>query len=219
MARDLRSLLVTTIVNRRLAECAHRHFEGRLLDIGCGAKPCKELVAPYVEEHVGVDHRPKSGARSAVDVFGSAYDIPVRSGSFDSVLCTAVLEHLEEPEQALRECHRVLAKGGVAIYTVPFIWHLHEEPRDFFRFSKYGLRYLFEKADFEILELQALSGFWVTFGQLLVYNHYRHNSGPLRTLRIVDAIGLLVQGVAALLDRLDRSEEWTWMYLVAARKR
>lgn len=219
MARELRSLLVSTIVERALAECAKRHFEGRLLDIGCGAKPCQELVAPYVREHVGVDHRPKRGARAAVDVFGSAYHIPLRSESFDSVLCSAVLEHLEEPEQALRECHRVLTKGGIAIYTVPFIWHLHEEPRDFFRFSKYGLRHLFEKADFEILELKALSGFWVTFGQLLVYNLYRLNRGPLRWLRIVDAIGLMIQGAAAVLNRFDRTEQWTWMYLVAARRR
>ena len=87
------------------------------------------------------------------------------------------------------------------------------------RFSKYGLRYLFEKADFEILELQALSGFWVTFGQLLVYNLYRANRGPLRWLRIVDALGLVIQGTAWLLDRFDRSEQWTWMYLVAARRR
>jgi SAM-dependent methyltransferase len=219
LAKDLHNLLVSRIVTRALVESAHRNFEGRLLDIGCGAKPCKELLAPYVTEHLGVDHGAKQGGRDQVDMFGSAYRIPLQSESVDSVLCTAVLEHLEEPEQALRECHRVLAKGGVAIYTVPFIWHLHEEPRDFYRFSKYGLRYLFEKADFEILELQALSGFWVTFGQLLVYNLYRANRGPLRWLRIVDALGLLIQATAWLLDRFDRSEQWTWMYLVAARRR
>ena len=219
LPRDLQSLLVTRIATRALAESAHSHFEGRLLDIGCGAKPCKDLLAPYVSEHLGVDHGAKQGGRDAIDAFGSAYSLPFQSESIDSVLCTAVLEHLEEPEQALRECHRVLSKGGVAIYTVPFIWHLHEEPRDFYRFSKYGLRYLFEKADFEILELQALSGFWVTFGQLLVYNLYRANRGLLRRLRIVDALGLVIQGVSWLLDRIDRSEKWTWMYLVAARRR
>jgi hypothetical protein len=101
---------------------------------------------------------------------------------------------------------------------VPFIWHLHEEPRDFFRYSKYGLRYLFEKVGFEVVELRALSGFWVTFGQLFVYNLYRFNRGPLRWLRVVDALGLVVQGGAYALDRVDRSEQWTWMYLAVARK-
>lgn len=93
--------------------------------------------------------------------FGSAYEIPAEDDAFDSALCTAVLEHLEEPESAIRECHRVLKPGACAVYTVPFIWHLHEEPRDFFRYSRYGLEYLFKKVGFEIVELEALSGFWV----------------------------------------------------------
>jgi len=38
-----------------------------------------------------------------------------------------------------------LEAGGIAIYSVTFVWHLHEEPRDFYWFSKYGLRYLLEK--------------------------------------------------------------------------
>ncbi|MFQ5843761.1 MAG: class I SAM-dependent methyltransferase, partial [Planctomycetota bacterium] len=136
----------------------------------------------------------------------------------DCVLCTAVMEHLEEPEAALRECHRVLEEGGVALYSAPLIWHLHEEPRDFYRYTRYGLRYLFQKAGFELLELRALSGFWGTFGQLLVYNLYRLNRGPLRWLGIVPALGLWVQGVAYVLDRLDRTERWTWMYHVVARR-
>jgi len=107
----------------------------------------------------------------------------------------------------------------VAIYSVPFIWHIHEEPRDFYRFSKYGLQYLFEKVGFEVLELKALSGFWVTFGQLLVYNIYRLNRDPLRWLRIIDAVGLLLQAIAYGLDKLDKTEQWTWMYMVVVRKK
>jgi len=71
----------------------------------------------------------------------------------------------------------VLKRGGFALYSVPFIWHLHEEPRDFFRFTKYGLAHLFTKVGFEVVELRALSGFWVTFGALLSYNLARFNYG------------------------------------------
>lgn len=219
MARELQNALVNRILDRELSLAASKHLRGRLVDIGCGEKPYRQLLAPWVAEHVGVDHEGTPHDRSNVDLPGTAYAIPVPDGFFDSALCTAVLEHLEEPEAALRECSRVLAAGGVAVYTVPFIWHLHEEPRDFYRFSKHGLRYLFEKAGFEVVELKALSGFWVTFGQLLVYNLYRANRGPLRWLRIVDAAGLLIQGLAYALDRMDRTEQWTWMYLVVARKR
>jgi SAM-dependent methyltransferase len=128
------------------------------------------------------------------------------------------LEQLEEPEIALRECFRVLHPGGHAIYSIPFIWHVHEEPRDFYRYSKYGIKYLFEKVGFEIIEIKALSGFWVTFGQLFVYNLYRFNRGPLRWAHIIDIIGLFIQIVSYGLDRIDKTEKWTWMYMVVAKK-
>jgi SAM-dependent methyltransferase len=218
MAKELGNLLVNRIHDRYLELFASRYLRGRLIDIGCGVKPYAAMMAPFVSEHVGVDHPDAAHGLERADLVGPAYALPVPDASFDSALCTAVLEHLEEPEAALRECHRVLRPGGVALYSVPFIWHLHEEPRDFFRFSRYGLDYLFGKVGFEVVVLQPLSGFWVTFGQLLVYNLYRHNRGPLRWLRVVDLLGLVVQAGAAGLDRLDRAEEWTWMYMVVARK-
>ena len=219
MAKEIKNILTNHIFEQQFKQFASTYLNGRLIDIGCGTKPYKELLAPYVTEHIGVDHVDTFHDKSNIDLFATAYEIPVDNQSFDSAICTAVLEHLEEPEQALRECHRVLKPGGIAIYSVPFIWHLHEEPRDFFRYSKYGLKYLFEKTGFEIIELQALSGFWVTFGQLFVYNIYRLNRGPLRWLHIIDALGLLIQGMSYLLDKIDKTEQWTCDYIVVAKKK
>jgi len=218
MARQLKNLLVYHLHDKMLRQLANRYVTGRLIDIGCGEKPYQNLVAPLVTEHIGLDLPSGIHGGTSVDLIGSAYKIPSVDSEFDSALCTAVLEHLEEPEQALLECFRVLKPEGNAIYSVPFIWHLHEEPRDFYRFSKYGLEYLFEKTGFEVIEIQALSGFWVTFGQLLIYNLYRLNRGPLRWLHIIDLIGLPFQAFFYLLDKIDRTEQWTWMYMLVARK-
>jgi SAM-dependent methyltransferase len=177
------------------------------------------MMAPFVEEHVGVDHEGTIHSKSQIDLFGTAYQIPADDASFDSALCTAVLEHLEEPERAIRECWRVLRPGGVAVYSVPFIWHLHEEPRDFFRFSKHGLAYLFTKAGFEVVEIKPLAGFWVTFGQLFVYRLYLCKRRIVRMTGILPAAALLIQGLAAVLDKIDHRPQWTWMYMVVARKK
>jgi len=218
MIKETRNILVLRLHDRELKNYASIYLSGRLIDIGCGTKPYRDLLAPYVSEHVGVDHVATLHDKTNIDLFGTAYNIPVSSESFDSAISTAVLEHLEEPEEALRECFRVLKRGGYAIYSVPFIWHLHEQPRDFFRYSKYGLKYLFEKVGFEVVEIRPLSGFWVTFGQLFVYNIYRFNRGPLRWLHVIDTVGLIIQALAYGLDKIDRTEEWTWMYMVVARK-
>jgi hypothetical protein len=112
----------------------------------------------------------------------------------------------------------VLKAGGIAVYSVPFIWHLHAEPWDYYRFSKYGLKHLFEKARFEVLEINALSGFWTTAVTLFAYYLERFETGLFRRLRVVRALGIALQGLAFVLDKLDRAEEWTWMYTVVARK-
>ncbi len=149
MAREVRNILVNAMAERELSRMASRYLKGRTDDIGCGEKPYRDLIQAHVTEHVGIDYQETQHDRSQIDRVGAAYRLPAADDEFDSAICTAVLEHLEEPEQALRECYRDLKPGRCAIYAVPFIWHLHEEPRDFYRFSKYGLEYLFEKAGFE----------------------------------------------------------------------
>lgn len=213
--------LVARIAGNNIKHQASLHFSGRLIDIGCGDKSKKYLVGEYVNEYVGLDHEGSIHDRSCVDMTGTAYEIPQLDRSFDCVLCTAVLEHLEDPAKALSEAFRVLKPGGFAIYTAPFIWHLHEEPRDFYRYSKYGLEYLFVQAGFEIVEIKPMAGFWITIGSEFNYYLSSVRSSPMK---------YLIQGMVAInnlifqiLDNVDgkmkgKTDKWTWMYLVVARK-
>lgn len=197
---------------------AEKYFKGKLIDIGCGNMPYYDALRPLIDEHVGVDHELSIHDKSKFDLVGTAYSIPSDDNYFDSALCTAVLEHLEEPELAIRECHRVLKPGGIAIYSVPFIWHIHEEPRDFYRYSNYGLEYLFTKAGFEIIEIKPLSGFMVTFLQLhLYYLKGKLNRGLIRKSGAFDAYVYLINRFGLWLNKFDTSYRWTWMYVVTAK--
>lgn len=69
--------------------------------------------------------------------------LPFADESFDFVVSDQVLEHVEgNPERAMQECHRVLRPGGVAVHTTCLINPIHGAPRDFWRFTPDGLRWL-----------------------------------------------------------------------------
>jgi SAM-dependent methyltransferase len=212
--------LVQTIASESVGSAAAKHAHGRLLDIGCGSKPYEKITRKYVSEHLGLDQPGSSRGGVKPDLESTAYDIPAPDCSFDTVLCTAAIEHLEEPGKALSEAFRVMKPGGCAIYTAPLYWHCHEQPRDFYRYTEFGLRYLFEEAGFQEVQIAPLSGFCVTFGQQLVYYLWMFRKGgainPLWW--IVPPLGFLIQRACYALNRVDRSPQFTWMYIVTAGK-
>ncbi len=213
--------LIFRIINPEIKKRLESYASGKLIDIGCGIKPYKEMASAYVTEHVGVDHKESLHDKSNVDLIGTAYKIPSDDNCFDTALCTDVLEHLEDPQKAVSEAYRVLKKGGYAIYTVPFFWHVHEQPRDFYRYTKYGLKYIFKEAGFEIVEIKPLSGFIVMMSQLLVYFLYKfRRGGKINPLWwIIPLVGHCIQAVAYCLNRFDNSEEFTIEYIVVVKKR
>jgi 2-polyprenyl-6-hydroxyphenyl methylase/3-demethylubiquinone-9 3-methyltransferase len=57
-------------------------------------------------------------------VVGDVADLPFDNADFDYVVCTEVIEHIVEPQRALRELARVLRPGGMLVITTPNrVWH------------------------------------------------------------------------------------------------
>lgn len=128
---------------RWIAEFASELRGARVLEIGSGKQvngaypySSAELFDPSCDV-VRSDFNPAFG-HAVVDVTAMEYD-----GEFDAVLCANVLEHVAEPAAAVAGIARALRPGGVTLVTVPFIYPLHDEPIDFWRFTEHGLRHLF----------------------------------------------------------------------------
>jgi len=89
---------------------------------------------------------------------GDAVVLPIKDNAFDVVIATAIIEHVSEPIQLIREAFRVLREKGIVIITTPhpfwegiatYIGHLKEEEHhELITLSK--LRSLFETVGFEI---------------------------------------------------------------------
>jgi hypothetical protein len=76
VAKEIKNILINRIHDRQLKQCASEYLSGRLIDIGCGAKPYKDLLTPYITEHIGIDHQETLHDKSNIDRFGNAYNLP-----------------------------------------------------------------------------------------------------------------------------------------------
>jgi SAM-dependent methyltransferase len=107
---------------------------GRALEISGGRGAIAAMFAPNVTEYVTTEY---PGVDAQALRFGD--------GSFDYVVCDQVIEHLPEPQQAVREMCRVLRPGGWLILATCFMDPIHTQPGnpgDYWRFTPAGLRHL-----------------------------------------------------------------------------
>jgi len=158
--------LVTRHLVQSLRHASEAYASGLLLDVGCGGRPYETMFQSYVEGYTGVDT--PASTLSRADTAAVAAHLPFTDCTFDTVLCTEVLEHLSTPAACIDEMARVLRPGGHLILTTPQMWPLHEEPYDFFRFTRYGLAYLCRSAHLDVVEVRCHGGAWATIGLVLL---------------------------------------------------
>jgi SAM-dependent methyltransferase len=157
---------------------------------------------------------------SSLDVLADLTALPFRDGAFHAAINVVTLEHLPEPGRALAEIARTLEPGGLLLLAAPHEWEVHQAPHDYFRYTRYGLRYLLEKAGFEPVEIRAVGGYFRLVARRLL-NGLQFFTGGVRWLGFIPAAILLVPPALILpfLDALDRERNFTAGYICTARKR
>ena len=135
-------------------------LSGKLLDFGCGSKPYQFLFT-NTSEYIGLDYEGEghSHVNEKVDVYYDGEKIPFANESFDSVFTSEVFEHVFNIDEILPEICRVMKKGGKILITCPFVWHEHEVPVDYARYTQFALKHLLEKHGFSILSLDKSGDF------------------------------------------------------------
>ncbi|MGW8179661.1 MAG: class I SAM-dependent methyltransferase, partial [bacterium] len=93
---------------------------------------------------------------SQVDVHGDLSMIPAASEIADIVLNVQVLEHVPEPAKVLAELFRVLKPGGSLFLTAPQGLHEHQQPNDYYRFTRFSLLQLLRDAGFDSVEIEPM---------------------------------------------------------------
>jgi SAM-dependent methyltransferase len=179
----------------------------RLLDAGAGEGPYRVLFSHCAYVSSDWSSSPHPGARAA-DIISPLESLPVEDGAFGAVLCTQVLEHVERPEVVLAELFRVLEPGGALWLTAPMVGELHEDPFDFFRYTRHGLSSLAEAVGFADVEVEPLGGYFTALAVLLT------NCGVSIGVGGVDkgdvprrVLAAAFRGIGRALPPLDRIDE------------
>ena len=142
MLLDLQILTIFKDVKKSLPA-----FSGNVLDIGCGQSPYKFLLNKETTRYHGIDI-------IEADAFGyhnpdiTSFDgknIPFADDTFNAVICTEVLEHVQEYQYLVDEIYRTTKKGADIIVTIPWSARYHYIPYDYFRYTPSSLKIMFSR--------------------------------------------------------------------------
>jgi SAM-dependent methyltransferase len=139
---------------------------GTWLDYGSGTSPYASLL-------------PTATVKKSDFARGTAVDYPLTPGlacpapanSFEGILSTQVLEHVNNPQAYLHDCWRMLKPNGRLVLTTHGIWEEHGCPRDYWRWTVDGLTEQLRLAGFEVDRCAKLTTGLRGLLQLLIQQH------------------------------------------------
>lgn len=135
------------IIDVGAGECQYKVFCSHL-------KYTSQDINEYDPKKVKTGLQMQSWNNKAIDIVSDITKIPVRNSSYDVVLCTEVLEHVLNPENAIKEISRITKKNGKLILTAPFCSLTHFAPYHYSSgFNRYFYKEILKKYKYKILEM------------------------------------------------------------------
>jgi SAM-dependent methyltransferase len=198
---------VQDLIDSEVRLAADRLHEGHIvLDAGAGESRHKKYFkrARYIALDAG--HGDSGWDYSKLDICGDLSNIPLRNESVDCILCMVVLEHTPNPRKVLLEFARILKPGGTLTMIVPFLWEEHQVPHDYFRFTRYGVRSLFESIAFRLDLVSPIGGFFWLCARRILF--------PF----LAPFFGLLFPLILYFMDGLDQEKNYSLGFQIRGTK-
>lgn len=192
------SRLVASLVADEYTRQLPVHCRGRLLDLGCGKVPLYDAYRSHATETMCVDWENSLHPNPHLDQFCDlTQDLNLPDARFDTIILSDVLEHIPNPDHLWSEMGRVLAPGGKVIGNIPFLYWLHEEPHDYYRYTRHALQRFMTTNGFEPVLIESIGGLPEAWTDL--------------TAKLVQKVPLVGPPAASLLQSLTRWSVRTWL--------
>ena len=157
-----------------------------VIDVGVGRAPyrgmidCKKYIAVDIERRGNIDD---------LIIADINKKLPLDDNSADLIIMTEVLEHLHCPTLAMSEMNRILKPNGQIILTTPLLWPIHEEPNDYQRYTKYGLKKLLSDTGFKNIKITGYGNYVLSNVILLMFPLRKKIFAPF--VFLLNVIGLI----------------------------
>jgi SAM-dependent methyltransferase len=187
----------------------------RVLDAGAGEG--RFAAAFQRQRYTGIDLGiGDSGWNyTGLDAVGDLERLPFPDNCFEACLNIVTLEHVREPASVVAELYRTLKPGGIVLMVTPHEWEEHQQPHDYFRYTRFGMEYLLKKAGFCDLVIEPVGGFFRLLSRRLL-NGIQFFPGiwaiPAALVLAPPAL------ILPLFDHLDDRRNFTLGYICTARK-
>lgn len=182
---------------RDVVEHSLQFIKGETLDLGAGNAKYRHIIKPKTSKYITFDMVPGPN----IDVVGDILNLSFEDKSFDTVISTQVLEHVQKPWVMVSEIERILRPGGTAIVSAPFLVPYHADPHDYFRYTKEGMSALFTINNFEVIECNGYGGFFGVLYEMIHFtmlNPYQGKSSKpwqVRILRYLEKVAGFLDGI------------------------
>lgn len=211
--------------------------EDKILDAGAGPLRYIKYFKGYNLETCDFEDIFDKDSLNKHTFLCSLESIPKSENSYDVVINTQVLEHIEHPAKSINEFYRILKPGGKLFLTTNQMFPVHHAPYNFFFFTNFGLQSMFKEAGFEIVSIKPRGGIFYLLAKMfdsivayifyqMFFSHYKKTPKDLPRLKhpILYTIFLPIQVILELIfqnilpfiffymDKLDRQKDFTLGY-------
>jgi SAM-dependent methyltransferase len=207
-----------------------------VLDAGAGSCPYRKYFSHAKYISTDLEDIFDKSSKHKHDFICSLDKIPKPNNSYNVIINTQVLEHVEYPQKVINEFYRILKPGGKLFLTAPQGWGIHGEPYNFFNFTKYGLESLFKNAGFKIMFIEPRGGILRLLGEririfpsyILQQYLFRENKNSKDSIKfkprplvfiliplffiMMPICGYFIPFLFFYLDRLDKKKDYTLGY-------
>lgn len=141
--RDVERESIRDFVRRMAADFM---VGGRVLDVGSGQQPYREIVERYGSSYEAYD----STGFPASTVKDDAHFVSPAAHAYDAILCTQVIQYVRYPAMWLDQLKQWLTSDGALVLTYPTCWD-EVEAEDMFRYTRAGMQVLLASRGWDVL--------------------------------------------------------------------